>query len=141
MLVLSFNCQGGRQQTHLSTLRFAKLALLSPPPPVAAWGLGTFGLRALVFELSLIINLRQISHPYYWLFFTFTLIPILNSTNTGVSRHHLLTVIYLRWGLGPGYLTHTHLLPSLLFLPPLRCPQPTERPPPAQCHSPSFGAS
>ena len=29
-----------RQQTHLSTLRFAKLALLSPPPPVAAWGSG-----------------------------------------------------------------------------------------------------
>ena len=47
-----------RHQTHLSTLRFAKLAPVSPPPPVAAWGLGTFGLRALVFELSLITNLR-----------------------------------------------------------------------------------
>ena len=32
-------------------------------------------------------------------------IPILNSTNTGVSRRHLLIVIYLRPGLGPGYPT------------------------------------
>ena len=29
-----------RQQTHLSTLRFAKLAPVSPPPPVAAGGSG-----------------------------------------------------------------------------------------------------
>ena len=70
------------------------------PRLVTAWGLGTFGLRALVFELSLITNLRQISHPYYW--FTppklntqILLLP--HSTNTGVFRHHLLTVIYLRW--------------------------------------------
>ena len=67
------------------------------PRLVAAWGLGTFGLRALVLELSLITNLRQISQPYNWIFLHLT-IPILNSTNTGVSRHHLRIAIYLRKG-------------------------------------------
>ena len=38
-------------------------------------------MRALVFELSLIANLRQISHPYYWLFlFTLSLSPSIQPT-------------------------------------------------------------
>ena len=53
------------------------------------------GSRSLSFPSSQI--LRQISQPYYWLYTFFTSLTLtLNPTNTGVSRHHLLTVIYLR---------------------------------------------
>ena len=43
-----------RHQTHLSTLRFAKLAPVSPPPPVAAGGSGLWvcGLAPLSFPSS-----------------------------------------------------------------------------------------
>ena len=64
------------------------------------WRLGArvFWFAGSRFELSLITNLRQISHPYYW----FTppklntqILFLPHSTNTGVFRHHRLWLWFI----------------------------------------------
>ena len=67
-------------------------------------GLGTFGLRDLVSSFPSFPHHKfEANFPSLLLvilIYTFTL--TLNSTNTGVSRHHPLNVIYLRRDVRPG---------------------------------------